>query len=211
MGFYIMLLRVCFVSFFVTTIVTGQTLPSHGAISASGNRVVRPEPSQRSVSYTGIWNGDFGVDLLYMPSPGENLFEEAIGVGLNATFPLKHSLGLRFGVGHETFSGNKDVEDADVIPFGFSFLMGPPTGTIINMGLELGLLYHLVDYSDDNGDYDDAVGGVAGIILTTSGTSAATVELGAKYRFAISPSENDEDEEISLDGVYISLSLRVAY
>lgn len=198
------------VSLLSTGLASAQQMPSHGA-AAAGNAPTIVEPA-KSPGYSYYdWKNDFGIEAIWIPSPGDDRFEDAMGFAANMTIPLQRAIAVRFGAGLETYNGDKGFEDADVVPLALSALIGPPSDGPINFGLELGLRYNLVDYEDAGGAYDDGFGGIAGVQIATDASSGFGIELGAGYRFDIMASENDMEEELELDGVAIRLALRFSY
>lgn len=189
--------------------VFAQELPSHGAAVAGGSRLAAPAGHARSPSGE-YWQQDIGLELIFTPSPDENRFTEGLGAALSTTWPLQAGLASRLSVGLESLRADEG-EDADLIPLGFSFLIGPPGRSPVQMAVELGLRYVIVDYRDEGGSYGDAVDGVAGLSVMVSASEALGIELGAGYRFDLSKSQNDINEELSLAGVQIRLAVRMAF
>ena len=189
--------------------VPAQMLPSHGA-AAAGRTPAFVESSTQYVP-SAAWRKDLGIDLIYIPSPKDDRFDDALGIGLNVTFPLQSIMAVRAGVGMESFEGKTGVEDADVVPLSLSFLIGPPIEGPVSVGLELGLRYNFIDYTGEGGEYDDGVGGLVGLNITAGATSGFALEFGVGYRFDISESENDAGDELSLEGVALKLALRFSF
>ncbi|HMP72489.1 MAG TPA: hypothetical protein PKE55_04425 [Kiritimatiellia bacterium] len=189
---------------------SGQTLPSHGAVVTGAQPGITPTPAVRPPSYMA-WRSDVGLDFIYLPSTDDKRFDEALGIGVNVTFPLQQILAIRTGIAFESLQGKTGIPDADVIPLSLSFLIGPPPRTAFNGGVELGLRYNIVDYKDEGGDYDNGVGAYAGVNLSTALATGFGLEFGAGYRFDISGSKNDANEKLSLEGLGLRLSLRFAF
>lgn len=197
-------------TFIFTHGATGQMLPSHGAAAAGASPALRTSTTPHSTSYSA-WRGDLGVDFILLPSPDDKRFDETLGLGLNATFPLQSAVALRAGVAHESFRGKKGIEDADIVPLSLSFLIGPPMDMPLSVGLELGLRYNVVDFKDAGGDYDNGVGGIVGLNIATAATDGFGIEFGIAHRFDISESENNNKEKLSLEGLALRLSLRLVF
>lgn len=184
-----------------------QQMPSHGAAAAGMSPTIVEPAKSPGYSYYD-WKNDFGLEVVWLPSPGDDRFEDALGFGANITVPLQQTMAVRFGGGYETFNGDGNLPDADIVPLTLSFLVGPPSDGPVSVGLELGLRYNLVDYEDAGGEYDDAFGGLVGAQIATDASFGFGVELGVGYRFDIVNSENDAGDEIDLDGLALRLALR---
>ncbi len=193
----------------LATAAQAQQLPSHGA-AAAGKTPTIVEPATLPGTTYSAWVQDLGLDILYGPSPDDDRFKDSLGLGLSYTIPFPRSLALRLHAAYETLNGERGFDDADIIPIGFSFMAGLPTEGPVRVGLELGLRYSFVDYEDAGGKYDDAFNGFAGLQLATQSTSGFDVEFGVGYRFDISESSNDRSTELSLEGIQLRLSLRLA-
>lgn len=189
--------------------VTAQMLPSHGAAAAGSAPVlVQRAPA---IGSGDVFYHDIGIDLIYGPSPKDKRFDDILGFGLSATFPLQSYLALRTGVGFERYQGNGANDDANVIPLGLSFLVGFPGALRIPVALEAGLRYQFVDFADEDGDYDNALGAVIGLSVASSATSGVSYGVGLSYGLDISKSKNDAGETLPLEAFLIKLSFRFTY
>lgn len=193
----------------LTATAQGQQLPSHGAAAAGKTPTIIESVASPGATYAA-WEQDIGLDILYVPSPDDDRLKDGLGLGLSYTIPLQRYNALRLNAAYESFSGESGFDDADILPIGFSFMLGIPTDGPVKVGFELGIRYCFVDAEDVGGDYDNAFNGVAGIQLATQGLGGFDVEFGAGYRLDISASENDAGEELSLEGLQLRLALRVA-
>ncbi len=182
-----------------------QMMPSHGASAAGRAPAVITPTTMGGPSWA--YDNDLGVDFLLMPSPRDRHFDQMLGINLNITFPVNPNFGFRLGTGYESFDGKNNGGDADVVPFGFSFLIGPPAENPLSYGAEFGLRYNVVDYHD----YDDGVGAILGVGIGIGQGSGFGVALGLNYRFDISDIKNRQDEKISLEGFALLLSLRGSF
>lgn len=188
----------------------GQQLPSHGA-SAVGKTPKLVIPESPASTYAS-WYDDLAFEILYMPSPSDDRFDDMLGFNVTATFPLSASVGIRPVVGYESYLGVNGLADADVIPLGFSFMFSPvQRADYVKAGFELGLRYNLVDYSEVGLDFDDSFSGVVGVHVATDSSGGFGVELGVGYRFDIVESENDIGDALSLDGLAVKLALRATF
>jgi len=185
----------------------GQALPSHGATAAGVTvpfwatpEVFFPQPT--------AWQSDIALEFMYLPSPDDDRFDDALGLGVSGTISLQSALALRLGVGYESFQGKTGFDDADIVPLGLSFLIGPPLKGPFSVGLELGLRYSFVDFKDDGGSYDNSVNGIAGLILQAK-TGGFILEISGGYRYDISASKNDEGDKLSLEGLALKLAIRI--
>ncbi|MFU8781142.1 MAG: hypothetical protein ACNA71_08990 [Kiritimatiellia bacterium] len=184
----------------------GQMLPSHGASAAGRTPVLIAGHVPAQTGY--VFTNDLGLALVYGPSPRENLFKEKLGFAVHATFPMHPQFGLRLSTGFERFAAKRPGVDGEVIPLGLSFLLGFPGADRIPVGLELGLQYQFVDYEDARGDFDNAFGGVVGLLYEPRLADSVSFGFGVRYGFDISQSENDAGEELSLEGFDVRLSVR---
>jgi hypothetical protein len=190
-----------------STSTLAQQMPSHGAAAAGMSPTIVEPAKSPGYSYYDFKN-DIGLEVVWIPSPGDDRFKDALGFAANMTVPLQQTIATRFGAGFETYNGDDGIEDADVVPLTLSFLFGPPSDGPISIGLELGLRYNLVDYEDAGGKYDDAFGGIVGAQFATDASAGFGVELGVGYRFDIVTSENDAGDELELDGLSLRFGLR---
>lgn len=188
---------------------TAQQLPSHGA-AAAGKTPTLVIPENPTAPYSA-WRSDVGLEIIYMPSPDDDRFDDMLGFNGSITFPLTPYIGFRTVAGYESFQGDDGFDDADVVPLGFSFMFSPLTEGFINAGLELGLRYNVVDYSEAGDDFDNSFSGIAGLHVATDPSGGFGVEFGAGYRFDIVESENDAGDELSLDGLALKLALRFSF
>ena len=197
-------------SVIVSSSAFAQQLPSHGA-SAAGQAPTLVSPDGYKSAPYAAWQNDFGLEINYIPSPDDDRFDDGLGVGASINFPLQSYMAFRLGGSYETMNGADGFDDADVIPLGFSLLLGPANESPVSVGLELGLRYNLIDYADAGGEYDDGFGGIAGAVLAFGGTSGFGTELGLGYRFDIMECENDAGDELSLEGFALRLAFRFSY
>jgi hypothetical protein len=157
------------------------------------------------------WKNDVGLDFIFVPSPDDDRFEDGMGLGMSLTFPFQTVAALRLNAAYESYTGEEGVEDGSLVPFGFTFLIGPPIKGPLSAGLEAGLTYNVVDFEDAGGEYDNGVGAYVGVNIAVAAADAFGVEFGVGYRLDISESQNDADEKLSLEGAVIRFSLRYAF
>lgn len=203
------LLIVCLSLISLSGMTHAQQLPSHGA-AAAGKTPTIVVPENPAYPYPG-WRSDMAFEIIYMPSPDDVRFDDMLGVNASITFPLTPSVSIRPVTGYETYQGKTGFEDVDIIPLGFSFMFAPVPSGFINVGLELGLRYNIVDFSEAGYDFDDSFSGIAGLHVATDTSGGFGVELGTGYRFDISESENDAGNKLSLEGLALKLALRFTF
>lgn len=193
--------------------VLAQQLPSHGA-AAAGREPAIVEGSKATGYSHFDWKQDLGVEAVWVPSPEDDRFEDALGIGVNLTFPLsQRAMAVRVGGGFETYKVDGDLggDDAKVVPVNVSLLVGPASDGPLHVGLEVGLRYNFVDYEDVGGEFSDGLGGVVGLQLATDASGGFGAEIGVGYRFDLVEADNDAGDELDLGGLHLRLALRFSY
>ena len=181
-----------------------QDLPAHAA------NLMKQQPAAQVGGESVGMSGDV-VDgyLTFWPSPKEDRVKDALGFGVDWEMPVSRTVGLRLDAGYENWeveSGDA-TEDATIIPLGLSFVVGPPPQGRFRAGVELGLKYLLVDLEDEGGSYENALVADVGLQVRYGVSAGLDLVAGVGYQTGIQDSENDANEELSLDGVYLRVGL----
>lgn len=181
-----------------------QDLPAHAA-----NLMKQAPATQVGSENVGMSGDVIDAYLTFWPSPKEDRVKDALGFGVDWEVPVSSTVGLRLDAGYENWQvdAGDTTDDATVIPLGLSFIVGPPPQGRFRGGLELGLKYVLVDFEDDGGSYDNALVADVGLEVRYGVSAGLDLVAAVGYQAGIQESENDANEEFSLDGVYLRVGL----
>jgi hypothetical protein len=181
-----------------------QDLPAHAA-----NLMKQAPATQVGSENVGMSGDVIDAYLTFWPSPKEDRVQDALGFGFGWELPVNRTVGLRLDAGYESWEveTGDTTEDATIIPLGLAFVVGPPPMGRFRGGLALGLKYLLVDLEDEGGSYENALVADIGLQVRYGVSAGLDLVAGVGYQTGIQDSENDANEEFSLDGVYLRVGL----
>ncbi len=193
-------------SFMTVVLVTAavaraEELPRHAASIVADDANARVV--QRESRYYAP--GDqFSIHFSFLPSPGDDVFEDAYGLRGEYKIALPPSFSVNLHAAVEQWSTD-GTDDANMYPLGISLSAYTAGDRPLMLEAGVGLQYQIVSFEPAGVDYDNGIGATVHGILRIRLGDSTSFDVGAVYRASLLDSEASDStfEDLKFDGIEI--------